>query len=157
MILAVILLLPGIGIALIPGVIGNVYMLLVAIGFAYLDDFANLTSVDLTILAVLTTIVIVVEFLAGVIGAKWGGAHWSSIFWGIVGLLVGTVLIPMPFVGSIIGMFIGTLVAEWYLSRDIARAHAAATGSFLGWLGGTVFKVIAAAAFFVLFIILAIL
>ena len=152
-ILAVLLLLPGIFLALLPGIPAILYMLAIAGIFGLLDNFVHLTPMAMGILALIAALNLLGEFLAGIAGAKWGGAHWSSIIWGIVGLIVGSSLIPIPFIGSLIGMFIGVLVSEMYRTRDIERAQKAAAGSFLGWVAGTGFKVATSIAFLILFLV----
>ncbi len=155
LIATLILLLPGIFLALIPGIPGILYMLVIAAAFGLFDHFVHITPLGMGVLALIAAVNLLGEFLAGIVGAKWGGAHWSSILWGIVGLVAGSALIPIPFMGSIIGMFIGVLVSELYRTRDIERAQKAATGSFLGWLAGTGFKLATSIIFFVLFVIFA--
>ncbi len=135
-----ILLVPGILLALVPGIPGILYMLLVAVVFGFIDHFAHLSGLDITILSILAAVTLFVDFISGILGAKWGGAHWSSIIWGTVGLVLGSFFIPIPFLGSVIGMFLGVLGSEYHRTKDVRMANKAATGSFLGWLAGTGFK-----------------
>ncbi len=151
-----VLLIPGIALAIVPGIPNILYMLAVAVGFGFADHFAHLSGFDIGILSALAALTLLVDFLAGIVGAKWGGAHWSSIAWGVVGLVLGSAFIPVPFVGSIIGMFLGVLASELYRTNDLRQARKAATGSFLGWLAGTGFKVAASVVFLGLFVLLAI-
>lgn len=155
LIIAAILLLPGIAISILP-VPGILYMLAVACIFGFFDHFAHLSGFDIGVLAVLAAVTLLVDFLAGIVGAKWGGAHWSSVIWGIVGLLAGSVVIPIPFLGSILGMILGVLGSELYRTNDMRAAQKAAAGSFMGWLAGTGFKVCAAVVFVILFVVLAV-
>ncbi len=154
LIIAALLLIPGIAMAVLP-VPGALYMFIVALVFAYIDGFMHLSATDISILAALTFLTMLVDFFAGMIGAKWGGAAWMSIVWGFFGFIVGSAIIPIPIFGSLAGMFIGVLASEWFRTRDVRQAHKAAAGSFLGWLAGTGFKVASAVAFIVLFVILA--
>ena len=152
-IIAAVLLLPGVAMAVLP-VPSILYMFIVVIVFGVVDHFVHLSAWDIVWLAIFSAVVMLVEFLSGVIGAKWAGAHWSSILWGVAGLLIGSLVIPVPIFGSLAGMFIGVLLSEWYRTNDIRKANKAATGSFLGWLAGTGFKILASIVFLVLFIIL---
>jgi len=151
-ILATILLIPGIFMSILPFP-GLLYMFVIALAAAFLDGFVHLTGFDMGVLGILTAVVIFVDLVSGLIGAKAGGAHWSSIVWGIVGLVIGSVVIPVPILGGIIGMFLGVLASEWHRTRDIRKANKAALGSFWGWLAGTGFKLTASVAFLVLFIV----
>jgi uncharacterized protein YqgC (DUF456 family) len=147
-------LLPGIFLSLVPGIPGILYMLAVAIGFGFVDHFAHLSGLDIGILSAVVALALLVDFVSGIAGAKWGGAHWSSILWGIVGLVLGSLFIPVPIFGSIIGMFLGVLASEFYRTKDVRLANKAAVGSFIGWLVGTGIKVIASIVFMVAFIVL---
>lgn len=154
LILATILLIPGIIMSVIPAIPGMIYMLVIALLYGFYDNFMHLTWTDIGILAIVAVITMLVDFFAGIAGAKWGGAHWTSIISGIVGLVLGSLFIPIPFIGSIIGMFLGVLVSEWYRTRDSRLANKAATGSLVGTLVGTGFKLVASIVFLILFVVL---
>ena len=150
------LLLPGIILSVIPNIPGLFYMLLIAICFGFYDHFVHLTSMDIVVLASLVIVAMAADMISGIAGAKWGGATWQSLIWGLVGLVLGSFLIPVPIVGSLIGMFLGILGSEWYRTKDLKKAHKAAVGSFAGTVAGTIIKGIAAVVFLILFIIFAI-
>ena len=157
LIAAVLLLLSGIALSFVPGIPGILYMLAIAGVYGYFDGLAHLSGLDLGILALLAAVTLLVDFFSGILGAKWGGAHWSSIIWGTVGLIAGSMFIPIPLLGSVIGMVLGVLASELYRTKDMRFAQKAAVGSFVGWLAGTGFKAVASVAFIVLFVVLAIL
>jgi uncharacterized protein YqgC (DUF456 family) len=135
----------------VPGIL---YMLAVAIGFAYADGFIHVSSFDLGILAGLTILTLLIDLVSGIVGARWGGASWMSVFAGLAGLILGSIFIPIPILGGIIGMFLGTLTSEILRTGDMKEAHDAALGSFLGWLAGTGFKALTAIVFIILFVLL---
>lgn len=149
-VVAAVLLAPGIFMAVLPFP-GLLYMFALALIFGIADGFVHLSGTELIILAVISAVTLLVDFISGLIGAKWGGAHWTSIIYGLVGLLVGSVFIPIPIFGSVAGMFLGILASEWFRTKDARKAQKAATGSFLGWVFGTGFKVVAAIVFLGLF------
>jgi uncharacterized protein YqgC (DUF456 family) len=146
-IIFILLLIPGIILAIIPNIPGMIYMLLIAICFSIYDQFVHVTGTDLAILSGIVAVVMLVDFFSGVAGAKWGGAHWSSILSGLIGLVFGSVLIPLPIIGSLIGMFIAILATEWHRTRNIRQANKAAMGSLAGTLIGTVIKAAGAIIF----------
>ncbi|MBP6858361.1 MAG: DUF456 domain-containing protein [Candidatus Pacebacteria bacterium] len=154
-IVTAVLLLPGVLMALIPGLPGLLYMLTVALIFGAFDHFEHLTLGNLGILALVMTLAMLADLSSGLIGARWGGASTKSLLYGFLGLLVGTVVIPIPVVGSLAGLFLGILVAEWYRTADIKKAEKAAIGGFAGSLVGMAVNVTAAITFVVLFLIFA--
>lgn len=106
----------------------------------------------------------VFEFLAGVSGAKKAGAGWKASLAAIVGALAGavagTVLIPIPFVGTLLGGCIGAGLATWSVERaggkqkhdSVKSGIGAGMGVFIGTAAkiaiGTALWLIAAIAVF---------
>ncbi len=88
----------------------------------------------------------VIEFLSGAAGAKKaGGSRWGSvgaIVGALVGAILGTFLIPVPIVGSIVGMCGGAFAFAALLERiggrtveeSLRSGQGAAVGRFLGIL-----------------------
>ena len=150
-IISIILLIPGLVTAFIPGFPNLVYMFVIMLGFGIYDKFVHLTSINIIVIGIIVTAVMFVDFISGIAGAKLGGAHWVSMFSGFIGLIIGTFLIPVPILGSLIGMFLGILLSEWYRTKDIRKANKAAVGSFIGTVAGMVIRVLTSFIIFVLF------
>ncbi|OPX24144.1 MAG: hypothetical protein B1H04_02675 [Planctomycetales bacterium 4484_123] len=106
----------------------------------------------------------IVEFFAGAAGArKAGGSWWASIgalLGGIVGVVVGTLLIPIPLLGTIIGAGGGACLGAWGLEalggHKGRRSLKAGLGAGVGWiigaatkaaLGALIWLIVAVAAF----------
>lgn len=149
------LLVPGIIMAILPALPGLFYMMAVAIVYGIFDHFTTLTLGNIGVLAVIVALATGVDVLSGVVGAKWGGAHWKSIWAGLVGLLVGTFVIPIPLIGSIAGLFLGVLFSEWHRTRSVRLAKRAAIGSLIGSIAGMTVNGIAGVTFLALFIFFA--
>jgi len=149
------LLIPGIVMSLIPGLPGLLYMLTIALIFGVIDDFIHLTLTNLAVLALLMIVAMIIDLSSGLLGARWGGASIKSLWYGFLGLVVGTIAIPIPVVGSLAGLFLGILIAEWYRTRDMKKAQKAALGGFAGSLVGMAINVTAALAFIISFVVFA--
>lgn len=151
-ILFTVLLLPGfLGIFLpLPSLL---YMLAVALIFGFIDHWQHLSGWNLIILAGIAAASLLVEYLTGIIGAKYGGASKTAIIFGIVGTVVGLVIFP-PF-GGILGLFIGIIAAEIVLYKDSQKAFKAATGGLIGTLVGMLASLILGLIFVTLFLIFA--
>ncbi len=89
------------------------------------------------------------EFLAGMLGAKKAGSTargvWGSLLGGLVGAVLG-LSIPVPFVGSLIGAVIGTFVGAVIGERSAPEATLRstlrpATGATIGRILGTLSKI----------------
>jgi len=155
LIISLILLLPGLAIAFIPSVPNMVYMFLVVVLFGLFDKFDHVTSANLLVLGIIVFVVMLLEFISGLVGAKWGGSSWKSVFYGLAGLVLGSFMIPVPIFGGVIGMFLGVLLSELYRTNDMRSANRAALGSLLGFLAGTGIRFVGALVFFVMFVVYA--
>src|SRR3989344_2507912 len=77
-----------------------------------------------------------------------------SIFWNILaGILIfggflGALLplLPGPPLAIIVGPFVGAFVGEYFFNPDAARALRSAWGTFVGFVVGTVFKLVVTVA-----------
>lgn len=137
----------------IPAMPGLIYLAILSVIFGFIDGFQLVTLQDFYILAAILFTAIVVDFVAGFIGAKVGGAKMKSIAFGALGLVIGTIAIPIPPLGSMIGFFLGIFLSEYFQNRHHAdRALKAALSGLIGTLIGTTFNVLAAILFVVLFI-----
>lgn len=146
-------LLPGLLVAFVPGLPAMIYMLAVAAVYGIIDRFDVLSYTEIGILGVVAFIAMTIDFISGAIGAKWGGAHLSSIFVGFVGMVIGTFFIPVPIFGSFIGLITGIFIGEYYRKHSISDARRAAMGGFLGAMVGTAGNVVASIIFIALFIV----
>ena len=144
------LIFPGMFMTLIPMAPALPYMFFLALLFGFIDGFEMLTINNLWIFGGILIASILIDYFAGVIGAKYSGASRKGIVFGFFGLILGFVLLP-PF-GGFLGLFIGVLVGEYVLGRDKTKALKAATGSLVGSISGMLLNTILAIVFFGLFI-----
>ena len=106
--------------------------------------FSIYTLIAITVLAIIGEII---EFFAGMGGAKKAGAGWfgaiAAIFGAIAGAVVGTVFIPIPVLGTLLGACLGagsgTMLVELATGKEVDHSirsgMGAGKGVFLGTLG----------------------
>lgn len=89
---------------------------------------------------VLTVLVTVLDYLIPVVGTRrFGGTKYG--IWGcVIGMLAGAIFFP-PF-GLIFGGFFGAIAGEMIGGKEANLAFRAGVGSFLGFLAGTLAKLI---------------
>jgi len=88
------------------------------------------------------------EFFAGVAGArKAGGSAWGSVgalIGSIIGGISATFMIPIPIVGSLLGACIGAAAGAWLFEFSAGRTHDDAVksgvGAGVGRFKGTIAK-----------------
>jgi uncharacterized protein YqgC (DUF456 family) len=147
-----VLLAPGMFLVFVPFFPALSYMLVVALSFAILDGFALLIPYQFGILALITIASLCVDWSAGALGARYGGAHAKSIGYGVLGMLVGTFLLP-PF-GGIIGLFVAIFISEKIFQKKTKQESAkAAGGALLGTIAGMAVNALLALSFLVAFIV----
>lgn len=147
------------------GLPGNWLIVISACLFAWWraedDVFSIYTLIAVAALAVLGELI---EFFAGAGGAKRAGAGWrgsiGALLGALTGAIFGTFLLPIPFLGTLIGACVGAGLGAWGLElaggrklQDSARfAMGAGIGEFLGItskfiLGILIWLIVAVAAF----------
>lgn len=117
---------------------------------AWIDDFQRIGMATVILLGALAVLSILVDLLAGILGAKKVGASPQAL-WGagagtVLGLFTG-------FVGLIFAPLLGAAAGEWLARRDSLQAGKVGLATWLGLLIATVAKL--AIAFIMLGIALA--
>lgn len=108
--------------------------------YGLFTHFEKITWLMLAIFAVVTIASIVLENLANIYGAK----KFGATRWGIFGSIIGTgggLYIGGP-VGLILGPAIGTVVFEVIGGKSYKGALKSGLGNLVGFLGGSLIKII---------------
>lgn len=148
-ILALVLVLAGIIGAIVPGVPGPplsflaLLMLHFTHGISYADKF-------LIIMAVIAIVITAVDYWIPIYGTKKFGGTRAGVRGSIAGLVIavfvlpflGIVIGPFGLLGIILGPFFGALIGERLAGTPENQAFKAAVGSFLGFVAGTLMKLI---------------
>ena len=110
---------------------------------AWLDNFNHLGAISLIIMALLTALGLVIDFFAGLLGAKASGASsqalWGAFIGGIVGMFFGLA-------GVLLGPLVGAIIGEFIARKDAFQAGKVGIGTFIGFIVGAVAKVACAFA-----------
>ena len=140
-VLGVALLVAGVAGLVVP-VLPGALLLLAGVGaLAWAGDFAILGWGTVGFAGAVVLVMIAVDWAASVLGAKaFGASRWAVIGSG-AGLLVGLFL-GLP--GILLGPAVGALVFEYAKDPDFGRAASAGAGAFVGFVVGSVLKVVLA-------------
>lgn len=104
---------------------------------AWADGFRHAGTVTLIALGTLTVLATVVDFVAGVAGAKRVGASRHALIGAALGTLVG---LFFGLAGLLLGPFVGALLGELAAGGGLQRATGVGVGAWLGFVIGTVLK-----------------
>lgn len=152
-ILAVLFMLPGLLGVILPIFPGVPFMFLVALVYGFVTKFQLLSVSELIWLAGLALISVVVDYLAGLLGAKFGGASAKALTVGLIGFVVGMIIFPP--LGGLFGMFLGIVITEFYLVGKGRTALKAGAGGLLGALAGMIINLVIGLTFVGLFLFFA--
>ncbi|MDA3906789.1 MAG: DUF456 domain-containing protein [Bacteroidales bacterium] len=138
-ILAIILLLIGLIGAIVPALPGPIisYAGLVSLYFSSHQPF---TDRFMLIWAAIAVSITVLDNVVPILGTKKLGGSKKGIWGSIIGLLFG-ILFLGPF-GILIGPFVGAVLGELIGGKEFNFALKAGFGSFLGFLTGTILKLV---------------
>lgn len=104
---------------------------------AWAEDFAYVGMKTLVVLAVIATLALVAEIIAGAFGARHYGASMRSVTGATVGAIVG-MFFGLP--GLLLGPFAGALIGELTTRRCLVSAGRAGWGATVGLVLGTAAK-----------------
>jgi len=108
--------------------------------FLHFTEKYSFSSKFLIIWGVITAVVYAVDYLIPMWGTKKFGGSKRGVWGSMIGLLIGLFFFP-PF-GIIIGPFVGAVVGELSAGKDSNTALKSGFGSFMGFLTGTLLKLI---------------
>ena len=129
---------------------GNWLIVLTTGALAWWQRDAQMISVwTVGVMAALALVGEIIEFLAGMGGAKKAGAGWkasmAAMAGALVGAVLGTVLIPIPFAGTLLGACLGAGLVTWRLEKtggkDKDQSLKSGVGAGVGVFIGTVSKI----------------
>lgn len=138
----------GVGIVMmISGILGGVLPVLPGPPLSYIGllllhftERYQFSERFLIIWAVITVLVYALDYVIPIWGTRRYGGSKRGVWGSIIGLIVGLFFFP-PF-GIIIGPFAGAVLGELSSGKDSGSALRSGFGSFVGFLAGTLLKLI---------------
>jgi uncharacterized protein len=135
------------GLFIIAGLLGTLLPMLPGVPFvfvglvlaAWAGHFEKVGWVTLLILGVLTVLSFVLDFLATLLGTKKFGASKLAVLGAAIGAIAGF-FFGIP--GIVLGPFIGALIGEFIMRKNLPQAGKAGLGTWLGLVLGIAAKVV---------------
>lgn len=117
----------------IPMVFGGIWLA------AAVDGYRHLGWWWLLIIGAIGTVGVIIDFVAGTLGAKRVGASPRALWGATIGTLIG-MFFGIP--GLLFGPFIGAIVGELASGNSVLRSAHVGIGTWLGLLLGTLLKLV---------------
>ena len=140
-ILSIALIVVGIAGTVLPALPGTLFVLAGIVLGAWIDDFTRVGWGVLTAVIVLAVLAWILDYVAGLLGAKKAGASRQAIIGAALGTVAG---LFMGIVGVLFMPLVGAAIGEWLAQRDHGRALKVGVATWLGIMAGLVSKVVIA-------------
>lgn len=136
-ILAALLIAAGLAGAVIPALPGVPLVFGGMLLAAWTDHFQHVGAITLTILGVLSVLALLIDFVAGMLGARRVGASSRALWGATIGTFAG-LFFGIP--GLLLGPFVGAVIGELSAGSRIHAATRVGIGTWIGLLFGTLAK-----------------
>ena len=111
----------------------------------------DISLFSLILFAIMMALLIVIDYVAPILGAKFAGASKDAIIWAICGALLGIIIFPL--LGIFIGAIVGAIIGEMQSGKKFGEAAKAGVGVVVGGAMTIIlqlaYSVVAAIYFFV--------
>ncbi|WP_066255188.1 DUF456 domain-containing protein [Hydrogenophaga flava] len=108
---------------------------------AWIDDFQRVGTATLVVITVLAALAWVLDYVAGLLGARKAGASRQALLGAAIGTVVG---LFMGVVGVLFMPLVGAALGEYLAQKDQTRAVRVGVATWLGIMLGLLAKVVLA-------------
>lgn len=138
LIIAIIVMLIGLFGTFVPFLPGTPLIFLAMTGYGWYEGWHLIDWRFLGIMGMLTAFSLLIDYLAGYLGAKRSGAsragQWGAVLGGIIGIFI------MGPLGIIVGPLLGAITAELIGGQNLTQAVQSGFGTLIGIAGGIIAK-----------------
>lgn len=140
-VLTVALIVIGVAGTVLPALPGTALVLAGTVLGAWIDDFTKVGGGTVAVLVVLAVVAWVLDYVAGLLGAKKAGASRQALIGAALGTVAG---LFMGLVGVLFMPLVGAAIGEYIARRDERRAATVGIATWLGLMAGLIAKVVIA-------------
>ncbi len=137
----------------IPVLPGPVLVWAVAIIFGISEGFHRITPVAGIVMTLIMIAAVGSDLWLPLLGVKTGGVTCLGAVGSFIGGAIGTFLIPIPLLGTLIGCVIGALLFELMRYRELRKALQAGQSAAKMFILGYVLEVAASVGIFIVYLI----
>ncbi|MBN1967436.1 MAG: DUF456 domain-containing protein [Anaerolineae bacterium] len=133
-IVAIVLMVIAIVASALPVLPGPLIVWLIGVVFAALTGFARVTWLAVGVMTVLMALGSTTGWWMQALGMKAQGGSCMSILGALFGGLIGTFVIPIPILGTLVGLGLGALLFEFARVGDVRRAAQSGSAALSGYV-----------------------
>jgi hypothetical protein len=122
------------------------YLVERALGFAAIDP------ISFGVITVLALVAGTSDIWLPLLGSRRGGSSKRAMAAGLLGGLIGTFLLPIPLLGTVVGYAAGVLLGEYQKHGDWDKALRAGAGGLAGWGLATVLQLVTGFIILIIFV-----
>jgi uncharacterized protein len=148
--LSALLIVAGLAGTVLPALPGTAFVLAGIVLGAWIDDFTRVPLWVVGLCTVLAVLAWVLDYVAGLMGARRAGASKQALIGAAVGTVVG---LFMGIVGVLFMPLVGAAVGEYLARKDQRQALNVGVATWLGIMAGLLAKVVLACMMIGIFII----
>ena len=148
--LSALLIVVGVAGTVLPALPGTAFVLGGIVLGAWIDDFARVPVWVVVLCTVLAVLAWVLDYVAGLMGARRAGASKQALIGAAVGTVVG---LFMGIVGVLFMPLVGAAVGEYLARKDERQALQVGVATWLGIMAGLLAKVVLAFMMIGIFIV----
>ncbi|MEN6461686.1 MAG: DUF456 domain-containing protein [Syntrophomonas sp.] len=149
-IIVIVLLLAGISGTVIPFIPGVPLVFIGIAAYGWYEGFHLITPKYLAIIASLTVLSMIMDYISTVMGAKIFGSSKNGTWGAILGTFLG--LFFFPPLGIFIGPVAGAVVGEIMAGNEVNKAFKVGLGTVVGLFSGMIFNLCLALAMIISFL-----
>ena len=148
--LSVLLIVAGLAGTVLPALPGTAFVLAGIVLGAWIDDFTRVPVWVVGVCTALAVLAWVLDYVAGLLGARRAGASKQALIGAAVGTVVG---LFMGLVGVLFMPLVGAAVGEYLARKDQCQALNVGVATWLGIMAGLLAKVVLAFTMIGIFVI----
>ena len=148
--LSALLIVAGLAGTVLPALPGTAFVLAGIVLGAWIDDFTRVPVWVVGVCSVLAVLAWVLDYVAGLMGARRAGASKQALIGAAVGTVVG---LFMGLVGVLFMPLVGAAVGEYLARKDQRQALSVGVATWLGIMAGLLAKVVLACMMIGIFVI----
>ena len=134
---ALVLVITGLIGTVLPGLPGPILVFAGVLLAAWADGFARIGPFTLVLLGLMTLAAYAVDFAASAVGVRHAGASTRAAVGAALGAVAG-IFFGLP--GLILGPFVGAVLGELTVRRNLSLAGRAGLAAWIGFVVGTAIK-----------------